>query len=287
MSMGLNSIWLNKVKPPFPYSKTLKKKMIDYYKDLYKNQLGLNDYKLRVQNRLREEEIENKRLKRLSCLLNYEFRPDQRHLIIGTGTGGLAVELYKRGCTVFGIEPDVKANEIVKLKSREMGMTENNFYCCKAENLPFNSSYFDFIHCFTVIEHVDDVEKVIDEMIRVLKPRGYIYLATINYRLPYEGHYKILFPTFLPKPIGRLFLSLKRRPTQFLEHIQYITENKIDKILFSRNVIWYKIFASHPNWWYKRKNLHIRIERFLRRLDISRSLEFIIRKKSLLSKVFT
>ena len=59
-------------------------------------------------------------------------------------------------------------------------------------------------------------------MIRVLKPNGYIYINTHDYRFPYERHYKIVFPAFLPKVFGYLYLLLKGKPIKFLRHINYV-----------------------------------------------------------------
>jgi len=49
-----------------------------------------------------------------------------------------------------------------------------------AENLPFHDNSFDLITCQTLLIHVADVKKVIQEMRRVLKPGGLILLSEPN-----------------------------------------------------------------------------------------------------------
>lgn len=253
--------------------------MIDYYTDLYKNSLNLKDYKERVISRLGEEEIEHNRLNRLSQVLNFTFGPGQRHLIIGTGTGGLAVELHRQGCLVYGVDPDLKANAIVKLKAQEVGMDENKFYSSGAESLPFSSQYFDFIHCFTVLEHVNKVEKTIQEMIRVTKPKGRIYINTPDYRYPYERHYKLLYPTFLPRTLGYFYLFLRRKPIKFMKGINYVNEKNINKLLYSNNVTWFRIYKSLPDKWFNsQKWFHRILLAFILKLNIPQNQEIIIIK---------
>lgn len=44
-------------------------------------------------------------------------------------------------------------------------------------NVPFRSNNFKLIVCNSVLEHIEDYQKVIDECYRVLQPRGYFYLC--------------------------------------------------------------------------------------------------------------
>ena len=45
-----------------------------------------------------------------------------------------------------------------------------------AHSLPFKSNVFDSIICQAVLEHVKNPKKVVDEMLRVLKPGGHVFL---------------------------------------------------------------------------------------------------------------
>lgn len=48
---------------------------------------------------------------------------------------------------------------------------------CEATNIPLKDSSFDTIFCTQVIEHVDDHNKLLSEMFRLLKPNGYVILS--------------------------------------------------------------------------------------------------------------
>lgn len=261
------------------YSEEILKKIRNYYADYYR-QLGLKDIAERVLSRENEEIAEAKRISELEHLLNISFGSGQRHLIVGTGTGGLAVELYKKGCAVYGIEPNERANNIARLKAESLGMPAENFTNHKAESLPFKDCGFDFIHCISVIEHVDSVKDSLEEMIRVLKPGGYIYINTRDYRYPYEAHYKILFPTFLPKLLAYPYLLLKRRPVKYFRHIKYVNEGNINKILYNHPVIWQRIYRELPAGWKRGFHPHIVLRKFYNLvLNIPDKQEILIRKK--------
>ncbi|MSR88019.1 MAG: class I SAM-dependent methyltransferase [Candidatus Zambryskibacteria bacterium] len=68
-----------------------------------------------------------------------------------------------------------------------------------ARKLSNESSSFNAIVCFEVLEHIDDTERVVSEMYRVLKPGGYV-AATLPFIFPSHGNpddYKRLTPSGL------------------------------------------------------------------------------------------
>lgn len=44
------------------------------------------------------------------------------------------------------------------------------------ENLTYPDEFFDLVHCVNALDHTKDVQKALNEMKRVCKPGGYIYL---------------------------------------------------------------------------------------------------------------
>jgi len=53
---------------------------------------------------------------------------------------------------------------------------------CDVENgLPFPSNYFDYVRASHLMEHLNDVVKVINEIWRVLKPNGKLQILTPHY----------------------------------------------------------------------------------------------------------
>lgn len=226
------------------YSLELQNKIIAYYERYYK-MCGLLDFKERARSRINEEERDLKQLKDLKSIFNFDFK-NKKHLVVGAGTGGLGVVLKNEyNGEVFGIEPNEEALEIIKEKCREKGLDFSNFKKEFAEKISFGNNFFDFVYCITVLEHVQNVEKSIKEMIRVLKPGGFLYIDTPNSLFPIERHYKIVFLAFLPKILGKIYLFFRRKPIAFIGSINFFTEKKINKILSKQsNITWARFYQS-------------------------------------------
>jgi len=61
----------------------------------------------------------------------------------------------------------------------------------KSENLPFMNGYADIIVTINALDHMNDARASIQEMVRVLKPGGYLFINT-DMRTPeqrQEGHF--------------------------------------------------------------------------------------------------
>jgi ubiquinone/menaquinone biosynthesis C-methylase UbiE len=114
-----------------------------------------------------------------------------------------------------------------------------------AENLPFTDNSFDFVYCFTVIEHVQDVEKSIQEMIRVTKKGGMLYFNTPDYRQLYEAHYKMNMPTFFPKWMLKIILFLRNRPVAFIDTLQFVTAKQLRNIFRRSEVIAVRVYFPY------------------------------------------
>jgi 2-polyprenyl-6-hydroxyphenyl methylase / 3-demethylubiquinone-9 3-methyltransferase len=100
-------------------------------------------------------------------------------LDIGSGGGLLAEEFARLGCRVTGIDPSAESVETARAHAQAERL-DIEYTVGVGEELPFADSSFDIAYCCDVLEHVDDLEKVLSETARVLKP-GSVYLYdTIN-----------------------------------------------------------------------------------------------------------
>jgi 2-polyprenyl-6-hydroxyphenyl methylase / 3-demethylubiquinone-9 3-methyltransferase len=72
---------------------------------------------------------------------------------------------------IYGV--DVSASAIKKIQKR---FPFGQFKLADAAELPFKSNFFDAVFCLEVLEHVDNPEKAIAEIKRVLRPGGYAVL---------------------------------------------------------------------------------------------------------------
>lgn len=209
-----------------------------YYKDYYLYQLGLKDYEDRIRYRLSEEQRVNTYLKDLQKLAHFRFKIDDKVLIVGAGTGSEFLAFFKKKCNTYCIEPNEKALEIIRLKSLLTGISQNKAIKAYAEELPFNDNYFDYVFCWAVLEHVQNVKRSIDEMVRVSKKCGRIIIVTPDYALfsLWEPHYKTYLPLCLPRGLIKLVLKLKNKPLDFIDTIQFITATQLKKIFLKKEV---------------------------------------------------
>ena len=102
-----------------------------------------------------------------------------RVLDIGCGGGFICEEFAKRNANVTGIDPSPSTIAEATRHAKKMGF-EIEYQAGTGEQLPFEDNSFDLISCCDVLEHVQDLEKVMQETARVLKPGGLYFYDTIN-----------------------------------------------------------------------------------------------------------
>lgn len=115
-----------------------------------------------------------KGMRKITLSLLDIYYKDQKDLLIldaGCGTGGMMNSLEKYG-NVFGV--DFSPEAIVFCKKRNL----SNISQASIEKLPFSSQYFDIVVCLDVIYHqgVKDDRRAVQELYRVLKPGGRLFL---------------------------------------------------------------------------------------------------------------
>src|SRR5213593_1920121 len=101
--------------------------------------------------------------------------PGQRILDVGCGDGSLTSMFAQNSELVAGIEVSMEACRIAH--SRGVGVTRAD-----VENyaFPFQSESFNVVVAGEVIEHLTDPDEFLQEVRRVLRPRGYFLLTTPN-----------------------------------------------------------------------------------------------------------
>jgi len=86
------------------------------------------------------------------------------------------------GCGREWIEQEflslLKASKVVKTDL--IPSPEHDILEADAHDLPFEDGSFDFVSCRDAIEHVEDEQKVMKELNRVLKMYGYLIMTTPN-----------------------------------------------------------------------------------------------------------
>jgi len=138
-------------------------------------------------------------------------------LDIGTGSGNIAHELSKNAKTVSSVD-------IVDERKEKSGY---DFKLTNDESLPFDDEMFDIVIANHVIEHMPDQTKHISEVMRVLKPGGYLYLATPNKYWFTDPHYKLPFISWLPRSISAKYLKIIQKATWNIYPLSSITIKKM------------------------------------------------------------
>ena len=100
-------------------------------------------------------------------------------LDIGCGGGFLAEEFAALGCRVTGVDPSPASVGAARAHAAGRGL-HIDYRVGSGEALPAPDNAFSVACCCDVLEHVSDLDRVISETARVLKPGGLYLFDTIN-----------------------------------------------------------------------------------------------------------
>ena len=148
-------------------------------------------------------------------------------LDVGCGAGYSMKKAQEEfNCICSGIDPNPSEHGVGRINSNyNVGI--DNILFGKAEDIPFSDKYFDTVYSSHVLEHVDDINKSLQEMKRVMKDNGILIIG---------------MPTATMAVINLI--------TQVL----FATHTKIVNLLFSKfintgKIKWWEIFipVSHSN----------------------------------------
>ena len=94
-------------------------------------------------------------------------------LEVGCGTGLILERIAPMARTATGV--DLSPGMLERARERGLEVHEGN-----ATELPFEDDSFDTVVCFKVIANVEDVEKALREMARVVRPGGHVVCEFYN-----------------------------------------------------------------------------------------------------------
>lgn len=101
--------------------------------------------------------------------------PRTKMLELGCGTGHWTNFFVNLGYEVTATDISDAMLQIAKQKNLNA-----NFIKADSSKIPFEDNSFDIISSITMLEFVEEQDKVLEEIHRVLKPGGYFILGSLN-----------------------------------------------------------------------------------------------------------
>jgi len=102
-----------------------------------------------------------------------------RVLEVGCGGGILAESFARAGSLITGVDLSEPSLRVARRHSRSNNLVID-FAAARGESLPFADSSFDVVVSADFLEHVSDLDQVVGECARALKPGGLFLYDTIN-----------------------------------------------------------------------------------------------------------
>ena len=168
--------------------------------------------------------------------LNFDIK-GKTALEVGSGGGILTEEICKMGFTTTGIDPAEESIHTAQNHAQTQGLSIE-YLEGAGEKIPFPDQSFDVVFCCDVLEHVQDLPKVISEISRVLKPNGIFIYDTIN-------------RTFISKVvIIKIWQEWKQwsfMPANLHVWKMFIKPDEIKYLLMKNGLDWKEHVGSKPN----------------------------------------
>lgn len=118
-----------------------------------------------------------------------EMFKDKDVLDIGCGAGGKSLYYLSQGAkSVTGIDVVEEYAQESEVLANELGLEGFKFVCGDAAKTEFADNSFDTIIMNDAMEHVADPKAVLNEIYRILKPKGKLYVNFPPYNHPFGAH---------------------------------------------------------------------------------------------------
>jgi ubiquinone/menaquinone biosynthesis C-methylase UbiE len=177
----------------------------------------------------------------LEEVANIDFN-NKRVLEIGLGQGAEAQKIIEQGALYNGIDITSESIKRVKLRCELFNLHYESLKLNNAEEIDFPDNYFDIVFSHGVIHHSPRIQKIVNEIYRVLKPGGVFAVMlyhrnSVNYRFSIKILRRIgIFLLFIPG-MKELVSRLTNEPLNRLEgHLRNLKEQGIS-YLYINNFI--------------------------------------------------
>ncbi len=168
----------------------------------------------------------SKAYKRAGILRRYTSLESKKLLEVGSGFGtNMAVWIKCFHVDAYGTEPGGEGFNQGYLASQKLfaanGIDPDRVVNSPGESLPFADDSFDIVYSANVLEHTANPEQVLGESLRVLRSGGLLHMEMPNFLSYFEGHYMVLQPPIIWKPMLAWWVRLIfRRDPAFAKTLQ-------------------------------------------------------------------
>jgi ubiquinone/menaquinone biosynthesis C-methylase UbiE len=140
-------------------------------------------------------------------------------LDVGGSTGIIDNFLADYFGSVIGIDIDTSA---IDYACHQHAKSNLSFLVGDAICLEFPDNTYDVVICTHIYEHVPDPQRMMDEILRVLKPGGICYFAAGNRLMWNEPHYNLPLLSVVPRSVAHKYLKLVGKADYYYErHFTY------------------------------------------------------------------
>ncbi|UCD92162.1 MAG: methyltransferase domain-containing protein [Methanobacteriota archaeon] len=149
-------------------------------------------------------------------------------LDLGCGLGALSLPASRRVKSVKGIDLDQSYIARCRERVEREGITNATFEVKSLFDLDGHEQY-DIVLCSDVLEHVEDQDGLMEKIIISLGDGGVFYLTTNNKYWPMEGHFGMLFLSYLPR--NKAEEEVKRAGKGKIYNVYPLSYNMIKRLL--------------------------------------------------------
>ncbi len=155
---------------------------------------------------------------------DFGLKSASRVLDIGTGTGGLIPYILNAIGPSGSVEAVDFAEEMVEIGRKKFkDQARVSFHLSAIESMPFEDEGFDYVICFGTFPHLDDKERALAEISRVLKQGGTLIVAHALSSAEIRAHHQGA------DPVSRDFLPAEPEMRQLLRSRGFEVVRLIDR----------------------------------------------------------
>ena len=168
-------------------------------------------------------------------------------LDVGCGPGAQPMLWAADGYEVSALDINEPLVEVARQRSQEKGLSID-FRLGSATKLPWTDETFDVCMMPELLEHVAQWQPVLDEVTRVIKPGGVLYLSTTNALCPLQEEFTLpgysWYPQWLKRHYEHLATTTRPEIANFATYpaVNWFTPKQLSQELGKRGLTAYDRF---------------------------------------------